>query len=62
MPMEFCHREREDFPDGQFTTTDGVRMHTPPGGTPHPADPTTRPPRRLKRATRARRLRRIFRR
>jgi hypothetical protein len=32
--MQYCHKERSNFPDDQFTVKAGVRMHTPIGRAP----------------------------
>jgi hypothetical protein len=58
VPMEFCHNEERAFPASQFTTTGDIRMHTPPGKEPHEADPTKKRRRTIRKALRARKLRR----
>jgi len=35
---QWCDYEQAEFPDGQFKTTKGVRIHKPKIGTQHPAD------------------------
>jgi hypothetical protein len=51
--MQYCHKERSNFPDNQFSVERGVRMHAPIGKSPHRAD--RKGPGPLRPPTRARR-------
>lgn len=49
--MGWCSVEDDYFPEGEFHEQNGVRMHKPPDGPPHPAgrEPTRQPRRSARR-------------